>query len=297
MADSIGSGFPNTGINKGHLFFDQDEGALWEYINGPPRIVSSWKLLSGKFSEQPDTSLWGEVQAGATWFLTSDRTPYIWDGVQIVKMAIGNNVSLYDYHTSVKIQDDFGNGVGGFLGFTNTGTATVQASEANRYGVTRRDTTAVINSIATARLNSNSANSLHGSFNYQLLWVVRLNNIDADTYAKFGASNPFTTVAAAGGIYFEKNLVSPNWICVTRSGGIETPTDSGVLITTGFVTLSYTRIDGVVMFYINDVLVATNTTNIPGSQLVPEALITNNVAASKTFDIDYFLLDIFNLQR
>lgn len=90
MADSIGSGFPNTGINKGHLFFDQDEGALWEYINGPPRIVSSWKLLSGKFNEQPDTSLWGEVQAGATWFLVSDRTPYMWDGTQIVLVGGGS---------------------------------------------------------------------------------------------------------------------------------------------------------------------------------------------------------------
>jgi hypothetical protein len=83
MADSVGSGFPSTGINKGHTFYDLDEESLWEYINGIPRLVSSWKLLSGRFSSDPDTSTWGTAQAGATWFNISSRLVKVWSGLRV----------------------------------------------------------------------------------------------------------------------------------------------------------------------------------------------------------------------
>lgn len=39
MADSVGSGFPTTGIQVGHIFCDLDERSLWKYIGGIPFSV------------------------------------------------------------------------------------------------------------------------------------------------------------------------------------------------------------------------------------------------------------------
>lgn len=68
MADSSGAGFPTTNIQRGHLFFDQDDRAMYMYIDGPPILPSSWKLLSGVFESNPDTiSTWAKsklVQRG-----------------------------------------------------------------------------------------------------------------------------------------------------------------------------------------------------------------------------------------
>lgn len=205
--------------------------------------------------------------------------------------------SGYNFQSSVRQQDDFVSGVSGDLGFTNTGTATQQASEANRYGVTRRDTTAVINTTASARLSATTANSISGAFTYRLTWIIRPNNLDADTYLRAGTSNPFATQPTTTGAYIEKNLVSPNWVCVTRQGGVETPTDSGVPVTSAFTTLTIIRNSASVDFYINNIYITTHTTTLPTSQTVPEVAIWNNVAASKTVDIDYFEIEITSISR
>ena len=67
MADSVGAGFPSTGIQKGHLFHDLDNSTLWVFLGGTsPQSVANWKLLDGVVTAQPDTSLWGLSQAGAS---------------------------------------------------------------------------------------------------------------------------------------------------------------------------------------------------------------------------------------
>lgn len=59
-----------------------------------------------------------------------------------------------------------------------------------------------------------------------------------------------------------------NWSCVTRTAGVETSTNSGVApsVANTFQTLRIVIYDGAsVDFYVNGVVVATNTTNIPGA--------------------------------
>lgn len=90
MADSIGSGFPTTNLNKGHLFFDMDENSLWEYVGGPPIQASSWKLLNGVFEDIPNSiGQWGERQSGALWWSVVQNTVLTWDGAQVVPIGSG----------------------------------------------------------------------------------------------------------------------------------------------------------------------------------------------------------------
>lgn len=61
------------------------------------------------------------------------------------------------------------------------------------------------------------------------------------------------------------SAVSDNWCLVTNNGGVSTVTDTGVPATTSVTALSIVCAAGglSVQGYINDVLVATSTTNIP----------------------------------
>lgn len=90
MADSVGSGFPTSGINRGHTFYDLDEESQWEYVGGPPTLSTSWKLLSGKFSTDPDTTGWGAIQAGSQWFNTGLGVPRYWDGTAVQSVGAGS---------------------------------------------------------------------------------------------------------------------------------------------------------------------------------------------------------------
>jgi hypothetical protein len=96
------------------------------------------------------------------------------------------------------------------------------------------------------------------------------------------------------------NATSPNWLAVTSNGGSRTETNTGIAV----VANSFSRFrisvnaDGTsVGFYIDDVLVATNTTNIPTVNLtgigikignligttVSKSLYTDYVSVSATF--------------
>jgi len=67
--------------------------------------------------------------------------------------------------------------------------------------------------------------------------------------------------------------ISPNWQTVTRSGGVETVTYTGTPISPGMVPAYELKIDVVsetqVKFYIDNVLKATHTTNIPIATFEP----------------------------
>lgn len=80
------------------------------------------------------------------------------------------------------------------------------------------------------------------------------------------------TAAGAGvgqtnGIYFKYDrLVSTNWLRCTSAAGVETATSTGVAVGTGFARLSFlvNAAGTSVEFFINEVSVGSNTTNIPG---------------------------------
>ncbi len=94
----------------------------------------------------------------------------------------------------------------------------------------------------------------------------------------------------ANGAYF-RALTAGNWIAVTRSGGVETATDTGVAVSAvNYQTLRIEINDATnVKFLINNTIVATHTTNIPAVDLgfsVGNALITATASGVRNFDLE-----------
>lgn len=212
------------------------------------------------------------------------------------------SVPLYPYQSSVELQDEFtsGTGVSGVIGnlgwgFGN-GTVSIITSEANRPGIYRRDTSAAAGTIATLQLFPHSSSVFAANLPHRVVFIVRLNNNDADTLLRVGIANSVVGNPPGTGIYFEKANADTNWFCVTESGGI-TRTDSTVAVNTSFNVFEYRRLSASVEFYLNGTRVCTNTATLSSSLSNPFVQLINNAAASKTVDIDYFQLQLSGLTR
>lgn len=86
---------------------------------------------------------------------------------------------------------------------------------------------------------------------------------------RFGCSTDYGIgISDQNGVFFRyvDNVNGGRWQCVTRSGGVETATNSGIAVAadTAYKLEIHGNATGTSMgFYINGSLVATNTTNIP----------------------------------
>lgn len=209
---------------------------------------------------------------------------------------------LYPFQSSVYVSDDFisglnTNGTTGALGWiVNGGSSTSLASINGRPGLFQKNTTTTSATIAQL-VTSGTSSVLGGSETHSILFVSRLNTNDANTTVRIGAANAFSANPPVDGIFFEKLDADTNWFCVTRSGGVQTRTNSGIAVSTSFVNFLYNRNSSGATFTIGSTLACTHTTNIPTAQVVPGLHIVNSAAASKTIDIDYFRLIITGLAR
>lgn len=83
------------------------------------------------------------------------------------------------------------------------------------------------------------------------------------------------------------------WYAVTANGAVRTETSTGVAVTAGqFTKFRIETLDATqATFYINDVLVATITTNLPsgaGKVMGPGVIIVKSVGGTaRTLDVDY----------
>lgn len=208
--------------------------------------------------------------------------------------------NLFPYRSVSFYQDDFNtgtttNGNIGSIGWQAVGTITNLASEINRPGIIRFDTGAVLGTAARVHFSSSSA--FEGSLPHIINLAVRLNTNDANTTTRIGSSSSVGANPPTGGIYIEKLDTDTNWFCITRSAAVQTRTDSGIAVSTSFITSSYRRTSSNVQFFINNTLVCTHTTNVPTTFLSPIVYIINSAAAAKTFDIDYADIQIYGLSR
>lgn len=137
-----------------------------------------------------------------------------------------------------------------------------------------------------------------GSGIVTLQWRVLINTLSSGTnrynlyigFSDFDSSEPTT------GAYFEyiDTVNSGKFECVTANSSTYTRTDSGVTADTDWhdykivANVDNTAVD----FYIDDVLVATNTTNLPSSNISPCIYLINNGTASDaaSVTVDAFLV-------
>jgi hypothetical protein len=126
--------------------------------------------------------------------------------------------------------------------------------------------------------------------------AVRIQNLsDATNRFTIGFSNGVGTVNSMR-IFYSDNINGGKWRCETYSGSLSTLVDSGILVAANtWYDLKISRINMICYFYINNVLVATSSTNIPSNF---EAFCGTTISkivgtTSRTCDFDY--LKFFDL--
>lgn len=212
--------------------------------------------------------------------------------------------TLYPYRNVIEIYDEFFSGTTssgntGQIGWIAAGTITAGSGTiANHPGTIILDTGA--SSGTVARINgSNPQGAQFSTTNPQsIVWIARATQVDANTTMRFGSGNSWGTSPPNDGVYFERLDGDTNWFAVTRSASSSaTRVDTGVVADTNWLRFRIEQTSTSVLFYINDVLVGTQTTQIPSVYICPGAFIINSAAASKKMEIDFFSLRLTGLAR
>ena len=182
--------------------------------------------------------------------------------------------------------------------FTGGGTTSVGNSDqavADHPGIISLHTGATTNNTARMHLgNKVDTVVVSPSELDRMVWIVQIqatpiNNMNF----RMGLCSDFSTVSTGGidvvCIDYTAS-VSPNWRCFTRKAGTETRTTTTVPVNAlGWYKLEIVRTSGGdFQFYINDVLVATHSTNQPIVMLNVGVMITNSTGADKILIVDYF---------
>lgn len=298
MADSVGSGFPSTGINKGHIFYDFDESSMWMYLGGIPKLASSWVLLYGRLTTQPDTTLWGVAQAGAMWFLNG--VYYGWDGAAIVEIL---STGPLEIGTSLRIIEDFVSGsnstgaIGTYGWNTQNGIAFSIGGEDNHPGILERLTTGA-GVVTGLRLNI-----ITGSLNISILipftcvFVSRVNGVSGNETYRFGLLGNTQLDPPVDGIYFEKLTADTNWFIVSIAASVETRVATGVSVDEVFHKFSIYRTASTIVFKIDNVVVGTITTNLPQTRGDLGGHVISANGAAQSWDIDYIYFNQTGISR
>jgi hypothetical protein len=189
------------------------------------------------------------------------------------------------------------NGTNANAGTTSFGTDSTEKG----YGVVGIN--AGTTSTGRSRLNTGANSFLFGSgTQFQLSMRVGLSALSNGTdrfTAQHGFMDSSTAVAQTDGAYFRyvDNVNGGKWEAITVNNTVETATDTGVSPTAGQFDLFKIVVNGSgneVLFYINNVLVATHTTNIPTSAGRNTALGVGIWKSAGTTDvstnIDYYKL-------
>jgi hypothetical protein len=201
--------------------------------------------------------------------------------------------------TTARVTEEFvGNGAtSGTLGThswsSSGGTIASVASEAHHPGIIRRSTGGTSGTVAVTYLNNvGSSDLLLPAADFDLVFVARLNTNDANTTVRVGALGN-TSSPPNNGMYIEKLDADTNWFGVCRSGGVQTRTDLGVAVSTGWARFRVRRKDASTIGFSIDGGTETDiATNVPTTAHSPMWQIVNSAAAAKTIDVDVMDLQI-----
>lgn len=193
--------------------------------------------------------------------------------------ALNLKQDVFDPQFMSEFFDDFIMGITTNLGWTLTQTgsgagannSTNDGSNASQkaVGVLHLDTggTATGRTVVSRQTNA----FVLGYFEIDQRWRFRLGAISSavQSYVIYVGIHDLTgNGTPVDGVYFTySDSTGPNWLCVTRSNNTQTTIDSGVAADNGYnrfriiVNSSGTE----ARFFINEVLVATSTTNIPNT--------------------------------
>jgi hypothetical protein len=185
--------------------------------------------------------------------------------------------------------DDFETGSGVPLWTIQAGSVSMQTAVSSHPGIVRVASPAVLNNIGRiARSSSATVGMMLVEQCDRFEWVVNPTTNVAKKL-RIGFTENTGTVAGDNGIYFRHNTGTTNWEFVTKAGGTTTATDTGIAFATAtWFKLSAIRISDTEWWaYINDALVAKNTTNVPTGAEVFCLMIETNDGNAKQCDVDF----------
>ena len=128
------------------------------------------------------------------------------------------------------------------------------------------------------------------SANFRIVTLADVTN-SYRIFTGFNSSYDSTTAPTirSAGLFYDNNNV--NWQAYTYNASVGTITDTGVAaVADGSYNTFLTRVNGTtnVQFFINGVLVATNTTNLPSTNVCPQIQIQKTLGAtSRNIISDY----------
>jgi hypothetical protein len=291
MPDSVGGGgFPRN-INIGHEHLNLIDGLTYQYQGGVPTDVLNWKVIGGATAVDPSMVGWGPQHAGSMWFNSNERAYKFWDGVRIQTLRARPN-ELDAYRSDFLIEEEFVSGsifsntVGSWGWGLSGGTfAYVNSSEPNIGQASLTTGSAPGNSSSIFTVSS--VNSLFTSIPHQCIWIMKLNQNDANTLVQFGISSQPTSFPPLAGAFFEKDFANTTWQIVTATGSRNAQSTS-FPCDTNFHTFKYIFKGGVYSFFIDNINVGESTQNLPIDTSRGFAQVQTNAAASKVITVDYF---------
>ena len=202
---------------------------------------------------------------------------------------------------SVIIKDEFLSGLLttgsiGELGWNLTGTGgTITNTDTTRTGSITLTTpaTSANSAIITLKPASTTTGMTDFASEWDMTWIVKIPTITSDDWFVFTLSYSSDNSKYAG---FQVNTYS-TWRAVNKDTSA-TNTDTGITATAGqWYKLRAKRTSTTIQYYIDDVLVATNSTNLPTGQGQPRAIVYNGLSSARYIVIDYFSLRIPSLTR
>jgi hypothetical protein len=186
------------------------------------------------------------------------------------------------------------------LGWRLVGTPTKVSTDGSGLVAINIATAAAANDVAELRLGTDATAMLSAGVAFVYHGIIKTAINISDAKIKVGllsGTADADKAADSNSIVFFYDSAAANWKAVTRLGGVETETDTGVAVgvSTDYRFKIIRRIvaDGGisdVRFYINESLVATHTTNIPIGSQNPAFAIEAKVATAKNMDVKFFAI-------
>lgn len=211
------------------------------------------------------------------------------------------------------IEDDFSSGANvlGQIGelswnqtLTSTGAGSCQDAAADHLGIYRINTGATSGATSQIGLRSTGQGVLLPAEDFDLTFLVRLNQNDVNTTARVGLARSYASNPDSLGIYFERLDADGSWFGVCRAATVQTRSSAVGANTTDWVKLRVRRLSSTTIGFSLANAPAfvfgteqTVASNVPINGLQPFLQIVNSAAADKSLDVDYMQLLIPSLSR
>lgn len=280
-------------------------GASNTLSNIPQSSVTS--LVSDLSAKQTTITLTTTGTSGAATFNSTTGA------LNIPQYSGGGGGTSINYRKKQTLRDHFLHGLTssgsvGELRWAYNGGTVSYATDTGRAGVMRRAAANTATSSAMYLVSGDFVNTLKCYHFVSQTWVMRNYDTVRDYDARMGVANQFSSNPATNWFGFECLQGDANWYCVTRAGGTQTRTDTGIAFGTAWKDFKWTRDNatGNVSFYYstdggsNYTLIATHTTNLVASStllVIFSQIFQNATAGDRKLEFDYFECELDRLDE